>query len=410
MLAVRLSPFVPRHTLWRGPAFGAWKTGALAIAALVIATACTGSTTTSPFASDGTASSLPSVAAGSAGPSGGDAKAEWAQVLAAAKKEGTVVVWGPPGDSFRAALKTAFEVAYPDITVEFNAAGGDATAARVLGERDAGQYLADLIVGGGTDGFLTYAPKGALDPIRPALILPEVTDDSKWAGGFDAGWIDKAHEHVYAFVGTNPPPGYINRTEIPAGELTSADDLLDPKWKGKIAMIDPRNPSAGSRTLASLMLAKDEAFLREFLTVQQPVLTTDYRQLGEWLVRGRYPIVLALIPSTLLDFEGQGLVLDNIEPIVDAKWSGYTSALGNTYLLSKAPHPNATKIFINWLLSAEGQTAFSKNTRYNSRRLDVPVADPKQAADPTREYINPQKEGPHAANLQAVGIAKELLN
>ena len=401
---------VARSAAWEAGSRPAWRRASgLAVVALLVAACSSTPGSQAPLSSPaGGATGGPATSSGAGASGSPSSQADWDQIVAAANQEAKVVVWGPPGDSFRAALEAGFEADNPGIDVEFNAAGGDATAARILGERDAGQHLADLIVGGGTDGFLTYLPKNALEPLRPNL-RPEITDDSKWAGGFDAGWIDKGQAYDYAFVGTNPPPGYINRSAVPAGEFTSADDLLNPKWKGKIAMIDPRNPSAGSRTLASLMLAKGEPFLREFLTVQQPVLTDDYRQLGEWLVRGRYPIVLALIPSTLRDFKNQGLSLDQIDPLVDAQFSGYTSALGNLYLLSGAPHPNATKVYVNWLLSADGQAVFSKNTLYNSRRTDVEVADPAQAADPTRTYINPQKEGPHEANLKAVGIAKDLL-
>ena len=54
-----------------------------------------------------------------------------------------------------------------------------------------------------------------------------------------------------------------------------------------------------------------------------------------------------------------------------------SSASGSLALLNRAPHPNAAKVFINWLLSREGQTLFQKvisvpGDARNSRRIDVP--------------------------------------
>jgi iron(III) transport system substrate-binding protein len=55
-------------------------------------------------------------------------------------------------------------------------------------------------------------------------------------------------------------------------------------------------------------------------------------------------------------------------------YGGYVSAgFGSAMLVNKAPHPNAAKVFLNWLLAKEGQTAWSKAMGYVSRRLDVPT-------------------------------------
>jgi iron(III) transport system substrate-binding protein len=72
------------------------------------------------------------------------------------------------------------------------------------------------------------------------LILPDATDNSKWRGGFDAGWSDTGKSLVYAFVSAVDWTAYVNRSIVAKAQLNKIDQLWDPKWKGQIAMQDPR--------------------------------------------------------------------------------------------------------------------------------------------------------------------------
>src|SRR5439155_6350331 len=116
----------------------------------------------------------------------------------------------------------------------------------VSAERNAGQYLWDVTINSSSTGFDGFKPKGALDPLRPALFLPDALDNSKWQGGFDAGWADLDKTHTYSFVRNSIWTSYINRSVVPESQLSKLDQLWDPRWKGKITMIDPRIPSNGS--------------------------------------------------------------------------------------------------------------------------------------------------------------------
>src|SRR5687767_1685543 len=86
-------------------------------------------------------------AGGSAAPSAGSAPSAWDRTLAAARQEGRVVVLGPPGEIYRAAI-SAFQQAYPDVQLDFTGVNPRDIIARLLAERDAGQYLVDVYVGG----------------------------------------------------------------------------------------------------------------------------------------------------------------------------------------------------------------------------------------------------------------------
>jgi len=104
---------------------------------------------------------------------------QWEKTLAAAKNEGQVNVyiggWGVVLD------EGVFQKRFPEIKlVGVALRGGGDIAKRILAERRAGKYLADVSIEGFNSNYnILYAAK-VFDPIKPALILPEVVDESKW--------------------------------------------------------------------------------------------------------------------------------------------------------------------------------------------------------------------------------------
>ncbi|HLY67297.1 MAG TPA: extracellular solute-binding protein, partial [Chloroflexota bacterium] len=209
----------------------------------------------------------------------------------AAKQEGKIEIVAAPGDVYRLAFEEfgkAFGI-HVDLMV---GNGASDIVPRVLTERQAGQYLWDVVAHTPVTTFNGYRPAGALDPLRPQLFLPDVLDDSKWVHGFEAGWADKDKTYDYAFVTNINYVAFVNRSVIPQSQLNTMDQLWDPEWKGKIAIQDPRVPSSGSGVISVLYVVKGADKLRSLLNDQQVAPTNDRRQLGEWLVRGQYPIAL----------------------------------------------------------------------------------------------------------------------
>ena len=340
-----------------------------------------------------------------------DWKAEWDKVVAAAKKEGKVAVAGPPGEAYRDAL-TAFQKAYPNVKVEYFGSTGSKFAPRALAERRSGQYLWDVHIGGTTTMLTSLRPEGALALLRPALIVPEVLDDGSWILGFDDGYADIEKKLIYSFIAVNNWTAYINRQAVPEDALKTLDDILnDPRWKGKIAMHDPRPAGSGSRMLGTLLHTRGEEAVKRLLVDQEPAITEDNRQLVEWLVRGRYPIALAVSSDQFVVFQQAGMNLDHVKPLTgsDPGLSGVNNGFGSVVLMSNAPHPNAAKVYINWLLSREAQVIFSQQTLYNSRRTDVQVVAPDRAFDPKGKYINLNKEEYGAVRARAQELAKKYI-
>jgi ABC-type Fe3+ transport system substrate-binding protein len=100
-------------------------------------------------------------------------------------------------------------------------------------------------------------------------------------------------------------------------------------------------------------------------------LTGNYRQQLEWLARGDYAIGIGHNNSVMEEFVTKGLPLAQVTAD-DIKEANYvTAAIASVSLVNRAPRPNAAKVFINWLLSKETLTAWSKATGFWSRRMDV---------------------------------------
>jgi ABC-type Fe3+ transport system substrate-binding protein len=333
---------------------------------------------------------------------------EWDAALAAAEREGEVSIASPPGDSFREALM-GFAKQYPKIKVELLGGSGGDKVARILRERQANVYGWDLYISGPTSALAAFKPAGALDSLRPALILPEVKNDKEWIGGLDSGWADTEKKLFYTFAGTLAGDNiYVNRDLVSANEIKSARDLLDPKWTGKIVIQDPRVEGKGLTDILVMSLAYGDELVGKLLRDQKLAVTHDRRQLVEWLVRGRYPIAIGLNEYVLINFQKKGAG-KTIAAVEDAKtvvyWASGSSGIG---LFNRAPHPNAAKIYINWLLSRSGQLDWVK-TQTNSRRADVPPAEPNAAMKPGRSYRNVQAEDMIPQRRRIQELAKELL-
>jgi len=337
-----------------------------------------------------------------------DWRAQWDRTLAAAKQEGRVVVSGPPGDGMRTAL-TAFQSAYPDIRLEYTGTLQQEWSPRMLAEREAGQFLWDVHVGGTGSPATQWGPRGVLDPLRPVLVRPEVLDDSKWLNGFDWGFIDAAQQYVFAPSANLNYSINVNRDVIPAGEFTTVDDLLDPRYKGKISINEPREFSAGALHSAVLSAALGADRFRRVLAEQDLSVHRDTRQQVELLVRGARPIAIGASTPILAEFRGQGLGL-NVRPLERTEASTLSPGNGGcACLFNRAPHPAAASVYLDWFLSREGQAAWNKGAAINSRRLDVEPADPATLPKPGVDYMYIEREQSLHLRAEAMELAKQAL-
>ncbi len=93
-------------------------------------------------------------------------------------------------------------------------------------------------------------PEKMIDPLKPLLILPEVIDGSKWKRG-QPYFADEQQQYVLMLFSRVDGFHFINTDYVKPEEMRAAKDLLNPKWKGKIATEDPSSSGSGSNLSVS---------------------------------------------------------------------------------------------------------------------------------------------------------------
>lgn len=101
----------------------------------------------------------------------GSQPAEWAQIVEAAKREGTVVVIGPQGTETRDALTLGFQRKYPEIKVEHSGSAGAQLPPRLLAEQKSERFAVDLLVQGTTTVINGLMPARAVIPLQPISLV-----------------------------------------------------------------------------------------------------------------------------------------------------------------------------------------------------------------------------------------------
>ena len=300
-------------------------------------------------------------------------KERWDKVLGAAKKEGSVVVWGPRGDLIRSAISGGFKKAFPDVDIEYMAGGGSELAAKARAERAGGLHSVDIVLSGSTTAIWYFKPMGALEPIEAALILPEVTDGKQWRDG-RLEFSDESTRLNLVFITHAQFPLIYYPSQVKPDEVDEVHELLDAKWKGKIVMSDPLPSGPGNsvmRLIWETLGPEKAADYYKRLRAQLGAVDRDPRRLIEWVAQGRYAIGVGANSSIVEQLQKRGLVV-GVMPHFKDIGTHVGASSGTILLMNKAPHPAAATVFINWLLSRDGQTRWTQAVNDLSRRVDVP--------------------------------------
>jgi len=292
----------------------------------------------------------------------------WQETLAAARKEGKVVIEGPADPQVRQELPEKFSARF-GVSVDYIGGRGSETVARVQVERRARQYTRDVWLSGvGTFATALY-PEKMLDPLGPELILPEVVDPSKWKNG-KLWFMDPEERYVLRLLNYRPPLFNVNTQLVNPKEIKSIGDVLNPKWRGKISIVDPTVGGSGPYYAAVLWHQFGEEFVKRLYVDQRPFLSRDTRQLAESLARGTHAISFGAGSEDMKRLQAEGLPVMRIYSVPDA--SGVvTAGNGAVGFMNRAPNPNAARLFINWLASKEGVELYSRTRQLATLRNDV---------------------------------------
>jgi len=331
---------------------------------------------------------------------------QWREWVTGAQREEQLSLVFVTAPNFQPALD-AFAIAFPGVKVTAqNFSSSSFVIPRAIEEQKAGIYSWDVAVSTFPSMMTTLKPAGGFEPIRTAIIRPDITDDKAWDEGFENGFRDNEKKWVYIFNEYSSSGFAVNTELVKEGEIKSVRDLLDPKWRGRMLLLDVRAGSFAWFLAIRRHLGVNA--LRQLIVDQQPVWTRDQRQLAEALVRGTYPVVLLPSKTYLEEFLIQGLG-KNVR-LLDLPESRVTvGGAGGVWLMNKAPHPNAAKVFINWLLTKEGQLAWNTAKTGNSRRLDVPAIDPEYNKVPGGTYFNTNREDMLAEVEEVRALVLEMI-
>lgn len=262
---------------------------------------------------------------------GASAQSKW---YPAAKKEGSVVFYTNDRQSLQDAMKPVFEKRYPGVTLDARSNQPNTEMReKILAEFGARKTSIDVWLSGFTSGVVLLKSEALDTYVSPELkfaVTPKLS------------------------VPFNPIYGNyqsiaVNTNLVPLSEMpTTWKDLLNPKWKGKIASEDPRTGGSAFTVFAGLYNVYGETFLRAL--AQQNVFFANQRGVLEsGLAKGEY----AMLPTALSQYQ---LMKSAGAPVHLVRMTDSVAlSFNHLYLTKGAPHPNAAKLFVDWTLSEEGQ-------------------------------------------------------
>ena len=344
---------------------------------------------------------------------------EWDETIAAAQEEGELSLAMSSGTTreFRPVYK-AFQDEF-SIRMILSGGSGRQSAERILAERAAGLYTVDIAQAGATTSLQRLLPNGVLAPLEPLLFRADILDKSVWLEN-RFWWADPEHKYVFVYGASHNNPGItINTNLINEGDITSYWDILDPKYNGLHVSGDLAD-AGGSSTFHLIYGHPDlgPEFLTRYALETDLTVISDARIAASWINEGTKAIGMHLGSafSTLTDdLEKRGSPLKQLtDPMIEGS-SLSISGRSQVMVLNNPPHPNAQKLFINWMLSPAGQLAIqnidSPNYDIDSLRTDIPK-DMVREADRRRvgvPYISAATDPEYQALVpESVAFAAEL--
>ncbi|HKY06999.1 MAG TPA: extracellular solute-binding protein [Candidatus Binatia bacterium] len=309
---------------------------------------------------------------------GADVDPRAGSMIEGARKEGKMVFYTSVETEFARALTSAFEAKYPFIKTDIFRSNHERIFSRLNTERKAGTFAADVLSVG---EFETYHMKkrGLLSPYKSpqATVYPDGFKDP------DGYWTDFYDNLIVTAYNTTR----VKRDELPK----SYEDLLHPRWRRR--MVLDKNEDRWFANMLHLMGEKKGMEFMQTLAKQEVAIRSGRSLITQLLAAGEFDlqIVAYWYRPHLLKKQGAPVDWIAMEPAL--------VALHPISIIERAPHPNAAKLFIDFVLSEEGQRLFASRGRepvrpgirpegYPSHLRVVPsrVELAEKLADYTRRY------------------------
>jgi len=273
--------------------------------------------------------------------------------VAKAEAEGALLMYSPDPETNQAALMAAFHAAFPKIQTNYLRLQTGALYAKLMAERQAKTYTADILVL--TDMTFT------LDFQKRQGWMPYVSPES---GAYEARY--KSNPEGQYFWGAAIISGiaYNPTTVKPEDAPKSWADLANPRWKDAINV---KVSTAGTQHQVwySMRQILGEKYWLDFAK-QNPRAFDSYVQQFDRTISGQDQIIENGQYSGVLQFKAKGAPIEFVFPT-----EGEIATPSIYGAIAEAPHPEAAKLFMDWLMGVAGQTALVKATSLHSIRADV---------------------------------------
>lgn len=264
-----------------------------------------------------------------------------------AKKEGQLVIYTSMTVDQAQKLNNAFKARYPFIQPSMFRAVGERLLTKIMTEAQAGRHEFDVVQSAETQAYFLKKKN-----LLAKYVSPEVKNIQKPFFDPDGYWA--AVYMMPNVIGYNTR--MVKRNEAPRSD----EELLNPKWKGKIGM-DHTKPEWFSWKLKRLGEEKGLAYMKR-LGAQEFRLYSGLTILTSLLAAGEFPLVLNTYLHNVEDARRKGAPVDWVaqEPVFTK-----FQPIG---VGSKAAHPNAAKLFVDFMMSEEGQKIIASFGRVPTRR------------------------------------------
>ena len=263
-----------------------------------------------------------------------------------ARKEGALSLYG--SHTWYRTMAKEFEKKYPFIKVTEYRTDGRSLIKRALEEIRAGQYIADIIATTGEQMDLMKR-EGVFQEyhVPDARHFP---DEVKHKG--KSGYYYVGHYETYASLG-------FNTTLVPPTDAPKTmQDLLNPKWKGKMSIV---STTTGTRWIGSTLDAFGKEYLEKLAEQDVKVQSMSGAALSGLVASGEVPLSPTIFDANITQAKQKGAPVDwrGLEPVV--------TTVAYAGLTLKAPHPHAALLYLDWLHSKEGQLLIQKGGLWSPR-------------------------------------------
>src|SRR5262249_51078752 len=189
---------------------------------------------------------------------------------------------------------------------------------RVDREGRVGSVSIDVNIGG-VSACWALGERGYIDVVTGLLVDPEMLAAAGWRDGAPRLIRPSPSMPKDYYCGIQTAEWvmtdlFVNPEVVRPEAIQSWRDLLRPEYRGKIASHDPRRAGPAQGPVAYLYTLFGEKYIEDLYHGQQVTLTTDGRQLAEWIARGTYPIGIAPVQAAVEPLRAEGLPIERVFP------------------------------------------------------------------------------------------------